>query len=196
MTGYAARARRRRTPARRKARASPRLLLDGDVDSPRSIGEIEARGGIIATFVELRPYLKPNAPPFHEPHRRFFRIEPPPDVAAATDVAAAAAPYLSADTLVTGPFGPVQLWAVLVIPKGFVDGSESAEYITDDTRRICLREFLRVPLDARTETHPTPPPYVPRNEIDGVVNAAGTHQDHRSRARTSGRALQRAPVQR
>jgi ABC-2 type transport system permease protein len=148
------------------------LLLDGDASSPRSVGEIEARGGTIATFVALRPYLKPNAPPFHEPHRRFIRIEPPPEIAAATDIAKAATPYLTADTLVPGPFGPVQLWAVLVIPKGFIDGTESAEYITDDLDRLGLREFLRAPLDAELKRLRAKV-YVPENEIDSVVNAAG-----------------------
>lgn len=152
--------------------ALARLLLDGDIDSSRSVGEIEAMGGISATFVELRPYLKPNAPPYQAPRRRYFRIEPPADVADAADIPAAAAPYVSADKLVTGPFGPVQLWAVLVLPKGFIDGSESAEYITDEQTRTVLRDFLRVSLDAELKRIRAAP-YVPENEIDGVVNAAG-----------------------
>ena len=149
-----------------------RLLLDGDPDSERLLGEIEAKGGVIAAFVELRPYLKPNAPPFHEPHRRFFRIEPPPEVAAASDVAGVAKPYLSAETMVTGPFGPVQLWAILVIPKGFIDGSESAEYYTDDTDRVFLREFLRAALDAELKRIRAAT-YVPKESLDGVLGAAG-----------------------
>jgi ABC-2 type transport system permease protein len=100
------------------------------------------------------------------------RIAPPPDVAAASDVAAAAQPYLSADTLVTGPTGPVELWAVLVIPKGFIDGTEPAEYLSDDPTRLGLREFLRVPLDAELKRIRASA-YMPQSEIDGVVNAAG-----------------------
>ena len=153
--------------------ALARLLLDGDADSARSVGEVEAMGGIIQAFVALRPYLKPNAPPFREPHRRFFRIEPPPEVATADDIAEAAKPYLTADTLVTGSFGPVQLWAILVLPKGFIDGSENAEYISDDTDRVGLREFLRVPLDNELKRIRAKA-YVPENEVDAVVNAAGT----------------------
>lgn len=150
-----------------------RLLLDGDVNSARSIGEVEAKGGIIQTFVELRPFLKANAPPFSEPYRRFFRIEPPTDVAAAGNVVDAAKPYLKAEKLVAGDFGPVQLWAVLVIPEGFIDGREGAEYITDDTDRIGLREFLRVPLDNELKRIRAGA-YVPKEAIDDVVGAAGT----------------------
>jgi ABC-2 type transport system permease protein len=153
--------------------ALARLLLDGDVDSARSVSEVDAKGGIIQVFLELRPFLKPNAPQFHEPHRRFFRIDPPADVAAADDVVAAATPYLQAEKLVTGDFGPVQLWAVLVIPKGFIDGSETADYLTDDTDRIGLREFLRVPLDQELKRIKAGP-YVPKDAIEGVVGAAGT----------------------
>jgi ABC-2 type transport system permease protein len=150
-----------------------RLLLDGDPDSERSIGEIEAMGGIIAAFVELRPYLKPNAPQFREPYRRFFRIDPPSEVAAATDVAEAAKPYLSAETMVTGPFGPVQLWAILIIPHGFIHGGESAEYLSDDTDRVFLREFLRSALDAELKRIRAAA-FVPKEAIDGVLGAAGT----------------------
>jgi ABC-2 type transport system permease protein len=150
-----------------------RLLLDGDPDSERSIGEIEAMGGVIAAFVELRPYLKPNAPQFREPYRRFFRIDPPSSVAAATDVAEAARPYLSAETMVTGPFGPVQLWAILIIPQGFIDGGESAEYLSDDTDRVFLREFLRLALDAELKRIRAAA-YVPKEAIDDVLGAAGT----------------------
>jgi ABC-2 type transport system permease protein len=150
-----------------------RLLLDGDAASERLVGEIEAMGGIIAAFIELRPYLKPDTPRFREPHRRFFRIEPPAEIAAAAaDIAEAAKPYLSAETLVTGPFGPVQLWAILIIPKGFIDGSESAEYLSDDTDRVGLREFLRVPLDAELKRIRAAA-YLPKDAIDGVLGAAG-----------------------
>jgi ABC-2 type transport system permease protein len=149
------------------------LLLDGDTDSQASITSVEAMGGISAAFVALRPYLRPNAPPFDEPYRRFFRIPPPQDVADASDIAAAAKPYLTADKLVPGPYAPVQLWAVLVIPEGFIDGRESAEYITDDTDRVGLREVLRLPLDTelkriRAAAH------MPKEAIDGVIGAAGT----------------------
>ncbi len=150
-----------------------RLLLDGDVDSTRAIGEVEEMGGLSAAFIALRPYLKPNAPRFAEPYRRFFRIEAPEDVAAATDIAAAAAPYVSAEKLVPGPFGPVTLWAVLVIPEGFLDGSESAEYITDDTKLVGLREVLRLALDAELKRLRAEP-FVPKAEIDEIVLAAGT----------------------
>ncbi len=150
-----------------------RLLLDGDASSETTVGAIEAMGGTAQVFVALRPYLKPNAPRFEEPYRRFFRIEAPSEVVEAADVAAAATPYLSGKTLAIGPFGPVQLWAVLVIPKGFVDGSESAEYITDDTNRLGLREVLRVPLDAELKRLRAAP-YVPKNAMDEILGAAGT----------------------
>jgi ABC-2 type transport system permease protein len=150
-----------------------RLFIDGDVESERSLGEIESLGGVTAAFIALRPYLKPNAPPFHEPLRRFFRIEVPPEVASASDIAKAAKPYLSAETLVTGPFGPVELWAVLVIPPGFLDGSESAEYLTDDPTRYLLRDFLRAALDDELKRIRARP-YVPKDAMDEVIGAAGT----------------------
>jgi len=150
-----------------------RLVLDGDASSQTTVGRIEAMGGIAQVFVALRPYLKPNAPPFEEPYRRFFRIEPPSDIANAADVVAAAKPYLAGEKLAIGPFGPVQLWAVLVIPKGFIDGSESAHYITDDTNRLGLREVLRIPLDAELKRLRAAR-YVPENALDGVLGAAGT----------------------
>ena len=78
----------------------------------------------------------------------------------------------SAETMVTGPFGPVQLWAILVIPKGFINGSESAEYYTDDTDRVFLREFLRVALDAELKRIRAAT-YVPKESLDGVLGAAG-----------------------
>jgi ABC-2 type transport system permease protein len=150
-----------------------RLLIDGDADSEKSLRVVEAKGGVIAAFVELRPYLKPNAPQFSEPYRRFFRVEPPAEIAAAPEIAAAAKPYLSSETLVAGPFGPVPLWAVLVIPKGFLDGSESAEYITDDTDRIFLREFLRAALDTELKRR-LAAAQLPKEAADEIVAAAGT----------------------
>lgn len=149
-----------------------RLLFDGDVQSTRSIDDVDARGGIIHVFVELRPFLKPNAPPYVQPYRRFFRIEPPEDVLAADDVIEAATPYLKAEKLVTGDFGPVQLWAILIIPKGFLDGSEDAEYLTDDPTRYLLRDVLRAPLDNELKRIRAGA-YMPKEAIDGVLGAAG-----------------------
>jgi ABC-2 type transport system permease protein len=150
-----------------------RLLLDGDATSESTVRAIEAMGGIAQAFVALRPFLKPNAPRFEEPYRRFFRIETPSEIVDAADVAAAAKPYLSAEKLAIGSFGPVQLWAVLIVPKGFLDGSESAQYITDDTDRLGLREMLRGALDAELKRLRAAP-YVPENAIDEVLGAAGT----------------------
>lgn len=123
------------------------LLLDGDAFSEASIDAIEARGGVSQTFVELRPYLNPDSPNFIAPVRRFFRVDLPEDVGDSDDMLAAAAPYLSAEKLIAGPYGPVSLWAILFIPKDFLEGKANATYVTDDTSRVFLREVLRQALD-------------------------------------------------
>ena len=123
------------------------LLLDGDPDSQNAVQAMIAKGGAIAAFIELRPYLKPGAPTYSEPPPRFFRVELPEDLKGSDDQLKASKPYLSAEKLIPGPFGPIQLWAILVIPKGVLDGNERVSYICDDLNRPGLREFLRTAVD-------------------------------------------------
>jgi ABC-2 type transport system permease protein len=123
------------------------LVLDADPVSKASARALEAKGGTIAAFIALRPYLKPGAPAFNEPSDQFFRIDLPEDLVGAKDLAKAAQPYLSAERLTRGPFGPVHLWAILVVPQGVLDGSQSAIYLADDLNRPGLREFLRAAVD-------------------------------------------------
>jgi ABC-2 type transport system permease protein len=123
------------------------LVLDADPVSKASARALEAKGGTIAAFIALRPYLKPAAPAFNEPLDQFFRIDLPEDLVGAKDLATAAQPYLSAERLTRGPFGPVHLWAILVVPQGVLDGSQSAIYLADDLNRPGLREFLRAAVD-------------------------------------------------
>lgn len=123
------------------------LLLDADPFSKATASALEAKGGTIAAFIALRPYLKPGAPSFNEPTDQFIRIDLPGELAGATDLAATAQPFLSAEKLTPGPFGPVHLWAILVVPPGVLDGSASATYLADDLNRPGLREFLRNAMD-------------------------------------------------
>jgi ABC-2 type transport system permease protein len=158
----------------RKARPDlARLLIDGDPDSPAQLAEITAMGGSIAAFIELRPYLQKGAPPFTEPAGRFFRINLPPELPTAKDFATAAKPYLSAEKLVTGTFGPVQLWAILVVPKGFLEGKDHAIYYTDDLGRTGLREFLRVALDRQVKLARGDALSLPAPAVDQVLAASG-----------------------
>ncbi len=150
------------------------LLLDGDPQSDAAVAALEARGGVSQTFIDLRPYLKPEAPVFNAPGRRFFRVSLPDDVAATDDMLAAAEPYLSADKLIPGPFGPVSLWAILLIPEGFAEGKESATYVSDDTNRIGLREFLRLALDRELKRRRAETLGVARDTTDKVLSTAGT----------------------
>jgi len=150
------------------------LLLDGDPMSEAAIAAIEARGGVSQTFVELRPYLKEDAPRFIAPVGRFFRVDLPEDVAASDDMLAAAEPYLSADKLIVGPFGPVSLWAILWIPEGFLEGKANASYVTDDTNRVFLREVLRQALDSELKRRRAEALGVTREATDQVLGTAGT----------------------
>lgn len=150
------------------------LLIDGDAFSDASIDAIAARGGVSQTFVELRPYLKPDAPNFNAPVQRFFRVDLPDEVAASDDVVSAAKPYLAADKLIPGPFGAVSLWAILWIPKGFLDGTDKATYITDDTNRVFLREVLREALDGELKRRQGAALGVAPDSTERVLATAGT----------------------
>jgi ABC-2 type transport system permease protein len=150
------------------------LLLDGDPMSEAAIAAIEARGGVSQTFVELRPYLKEDAPRFVAPAGRFFRVDLPEDVAASDDMLAAAEPYLSADKLIVGPFGPVSLWAILWIPEGFLEGKANATYVTDDTNRVFLREVLRQALDSELKRRRAESLGVTPDATEQVLATAGT----------------------
>ncbi len=157
--------------------AEPRLaalLLDGDPQSLSTLTAIEALGGISNAFVKLRPYLKPDSPDFNAPGRRFYRVAVPDEIAhsADADIVGAAKPYLSGDTLVPGPFRTAQLWALLVVPKGFVDGSEPAQYICDDLTRAGLKEFLRAALDGELKRIQAQALAVPLDKIDEMLGAA------------------------
>jgi ABC-2 type transport system permease protein len=150
------------------------LLLDGDPQSEAAITAIEKRGGVSETFVELRPYLKADAPTFNAPIRRFFRVNLPEDIAASDDMLAAAEPYLAADKLIVGERGAVSLWAILHIPEGFLEGRAKATYITDDTNRVFLREVLREALDGELKRRRAEVLGVAREATDEVLAAAGT----------------------
>lgn len=148
------------------------LLLDGDPESLATVQAVMANGGPIATFIALRPYLKPGAPRFTEPGSRFFRVDLPDDVLASDDQLKAAKPYLSAEALIPGPFGPVQLWAILEIPKGIFDGSEQPVYISDDLNRPGLREFLRSAIDQELKRRRAAALSLGPDDISNVLTAA------------------------
>lgn len=149
------------------------LLLDGDAFSEASIDAIEARGGVSQTFVDLRPYLKPGAPNFIAPVRRFFRVDLPEGIDDSDDMLAAAEPYLAADKLIAGPYGPVALWAILLVPKDFLEGKANATYVTDDTDRVFLREVLRQALDNELKRREAAALGVPADATQKVLTTAG-----------------------
>ena len=149
------------------------LLLDGDPQSPGTIDAIGAMGGVGSAFVALRPSLKPGSPPFDAPRHRFIRVEAPPEISAGTNIVEAARPYLSSEKLVTSPRGAASLWAVLVIPAGFVGGGETAQYIVDEENRTILREFLRVALDSELKRLRALALAVPEAETGTIFGAAG-----------------------
>jgi ABC-2 type transport system permease protein len=149
------------------------LLLDGDPQSPGTIDAIETMGGVANAFVALRPSLKPGSPPFNAPHRRFFRVEVPPEISGATDILEAARPYLSSEKLVTSDRGVAPLWAILVIPQGFGEEGKTAEYYSDDVSRLGVREFLRTALDAELKRRRALALAVPDAETGTIFGAAG-----------------------
>lgn len=148
------------------------LLLDGDPLSPSTVAAIEAIGGVGNAFIALRPYLNPKSPPFEAPTRRFFRIDPPEDIPPDGDIAETSRPYLTSEKLVPGLYGAVHLWAILVIPKGFVDGGEAAKYYSDDLLRLGLREFLREALDTELKRRRALALSVPQAEVDKIIGAS------------------------
>ena len=148
------------------------LLLDDDPNSLTAVQKLKARGGAIETFIALRPYLKDGAPRFTEPRSQFIRIELPEELAAAADLEKAAQPWLSAEKLTRGPMGPVHLWAILVLPKGILDGSAQAIYLADDLNRPGLREFLRIAVDQELKRRTAEELYVPPESTDRILNAA------------------------
>lgn len=148
------------------------LLLDADPVSATAINDLGAKGGTAAAFVALRPYLKPGSPVFDEPVPWFVRIEVPAELSGADDLATAARPYLSSDKLTTGPRGPVPLWAILVLPRGVLDGSEQAAYLADDLNRPGLREFLRQAIDRGLARRAAEAQGTSRENADRILQAA------------------------
>lgn len=146
------------------------LLLDSR--SPRTIAAIEDLGGVNEAFVTLRPYLKPGAPPFTAPPNQFFRIDLPHELEDAPDIAEAARPYLTAEKLVAGPQGVVSLWAILVVPEGFIERGEPAQYYSDDILRLGLREVLRSALDRELKRRALASS-VAEPEVPKILDAAG-----------------------
>ena len=159
---------------RAKAPDLAALLLDGDPLSDAGIAAIKARGGIDQTFIDLRPYLKPDSPRYRAPIQRFFRVDVPDGIADADDMTAAADPYLSADKMIVGPFGPATLWALLYIPKDFLDGKSRATYLTDDTKTVGLREVLREALDGELKRRRAETLGVTREAVGQVLGTAGS----------------------
>jgi ABC-2 type transport system permease protein len=149
------------------------LLFDGDPQSPGTIDAIAAMGGVEAAFTALRPALKPDSPAFDAPQRRFIRVDVPPEIVGSPDIAEAARPYLSAEKLIAGPSGAVALWAVLVIPEGFGQNGESAEYYSDDLQRLGTREFLRGALDNELKRRRALALDVPETEVPSIFGAGG-----------------------
>lgn len=148
------------------------LVLDSDPNSAAAVKALKDKGGAIAAFIALRPYLKPGAPRFTEPKSQFFRIELPAELVGSDDLLKSAQPYLSAEKLIRGPFGPVHLWAILVIPKGIFDHSERLTYLSDDLNRPGLREFLRVAIDQELKRREAITLFVPDESTDRILNAS------------------------
>lgn len=148
------------------------LLLDADPLSKAASRQLQERGGTIAVFIAMRPYLKPGAPSFNEPQSQFVRIDVPEDLAGSPDLAEAARPYLSAEQLARSPLGPVQLWAILLIPEGVLSGSAPAQYLADDLNRPGLREFLRKAMDTQLSRLAADGLAIAPGDVESILGAA------------------------
>jgi ABC-2 type transport system permease protein len=100
-------------------------LLGEFADSnPRVVATFMAKGGERYYLSQLRPRLKPDAPPFQEPRRPFQRVALPPGLSGETplnELAQELKPYFRGDKLVGGASGPVPLSAAILIPPKVED---------------------------------------------------------------------------
>ncbi len=114
-----------------------------------------AAGGFEAAQKAAGPYLKEGAPAFIAGRNSLIRIDTPSEVAAAKSLEESAnllRPYLLGNEQLSGPDGPVDLFAALLIPQGFGKASPSsqkpieAEYwsrnITDGSLRVAVATAL------------------------------------------------------
>jgi ABC-2 type transport system permease protein len=155
------------------------LLLDSNPQTIGATAALDHLGGVSGAFLKLQPYLKPGSRSFNAPGRRFYRVAVPDELVKVDDAALVEAtkPYLFGDILVPGPFRTAQLWAVLVIPKGFVNGGEPARYISDDLTRAGLKEFLRDALDGELRRLRATALDIPGDHVDDVLATAGPIQE-------------------
>jgi ABC-2 type transport system permease protein len=127
-------------------RADPALaaMLNAP-DRVASIRAFQARGGWRKAFAALSATLRPDAPAFTPPDPPFVLAPPPGDLVAADggDFGVLARAYLTGkrEALVAGR--PMELSAIIVIPKGFAPGAPvAAQYWTTDTANTEALNFV------------------------------------------------------
>ena len=101
--------------------AAPTL---GDLAGERAVETFVARGGQEAFLAQIRPHLRTNAPPFHEPRVSFAQVQLPAGLnpkADLTDIAALLKPCLRGETKVSSAEGPVSLSAAILIPRDIAE---------------------------------------------------------------------------
>jgi ABC-2 type transport system permease protein len=96
------------------------LLAQADGENPQSLETFKSRGGKDAFLKELRPSLKPDAPPFKEPRRRYQAVPLPEGIKADQDLAGLAnelKPYLRGDKKIQINGQESDLYIAILIPK-------------------------------------------------------------------------------
>jgi len=104
-------------PAAQRATSA---LPQFDGDSAQSVDAFKSRGGKESFLEQLRPCLKPGAPPFKEPRRVFQAVPLPSGINPDADFASLVndlKPYLRADKQLLVNGQPADLYVAILIPK-------------------------------------------------------------------------------
>ncbi len=133
-------------PARLKA-VDPDLagLLRADLGDPQTLARFAAAGGSAGIVAALKPLAAPGSPPFVAPAADLHRIELPPDLVAAAraENRQALLPALKGDQPIATPRGPVDLFALIIIPRGFSIDAPAVEYWGQNQTDIAVQSFVR-----------------------------------------------------
>lgn len=95
-------------------------LAEFSETNPRALQDFMDKGGKDFFLGQLRPRLKPDAPAFEEPRRKYERVELPPGINGETNLDSLAQelkPYLRGDKKVEVNGEPVALSAAIMIPR-------------------------------------------------------------------------------
>lgn len=121
-------------------------ILDADADDRRQVDAVQALDGVSALAERVKPFLKPGAPVFSAPPKRFIRIEAPPSLNA-NDAASIKAFFASAPSDANG----VKLSSVLVLPPDFGTKEAAGQLWARDLSSQRLQRFLEANLTERLQ---------------------------------------------